>query len=331
MSKHAVNGLLIFAAIIFMALVFEGACRTVLNTGMQYHLEMWRYAVELKRIAAIHEIGHEHKPNARAHLMGVDVEINAQGLRDDDLLASVPKDAVRILMLGDSVTFGWGVSADATMSAVMERELSEFEGRSIDVINAGVGNYNTAMEVEYFLHRGQAFNPNIVVLNYFINDAEPTPTYNDPSWLARNSYAYAIIGGAWDGLSRRALGASDWREYYAGLYADDAPGWRVTRDSIAKLAEYCREHDIRLIISHIPELRELAPYPFAQVTAKLEMIAESHGIEFVDLMSALEGRDPRALWVTEPDPHPNAIAHSEMGKYLATYISGNAHHLVLKE
>ena len=329
MKRFLANGLLIVVATLLMAGVFEVLCRTMLNDSMQYHVEMWRYAVELKRVAEDPEIGHEHIPGTSARLMGVDVSINNRGLRDDEVEAVKPPEVMRILMLGDSVTFGWGVPAGETMSNVLERELTTRGAGPVEVINAGVGNYNTAMEVGYFFHSGKAYAPDIVVLNYFINDTELTPTYEEVPWFARYSYAYAVIGGAWDGLKRRFLGGADWRTYYAGLYVDDAPGWRVAQESVVRLADYCHAKGIRLVIVNVPELRELIDYPFADVTAKLEAVAASHEIEFVNLLPALRGQSPSTLWVSAPDPHPNPRAHYYMGRFLADYLLHNPGRLEL--
>ena len=329
MKKCVINGFLVLAATVFMAVFFEVMCRTVLNTGMQYHVEMWRYALELKRIAEDPKIGHEHTPGTNAHLMGVDVAINADGLRNGDVEVAKPSDVTRVLMLGDSITFGWGVPFDQTMSQVLERELNDRGGQLFEVINTGVGNYNTAMEANYFFRRGKAFAPDVVVLNYFINDAEPTPKYENTNWIARYSYAYAIVGGAWDGLKRRALGEADWRDYYMSLYDDGAPGWRLAQENIRRLAAYCRANGVRFVVAHVPELRELANYPFTDVTYKLESVAAFHQVDFVDLLPAVQEQDPASLWVTEPDPHPNARAHGYLGRYLADYLMQQPGHLAL--
>lgn len=302
-----------------MALVFELACRTVLNSGSQYHIEMWKYAMQLKRISANPEIGHEHVPGGQARLMDAEVSINKDGLRDREHEKAKAPGSVRIMMLGDSTMFGWGVKQDETIARHVEEALNkDAPDAFVDVINAGVGNYNTAMEVAYFLERGMAFKPDIVVLNYFINDAEPTPVYRDVPWFARHSYAYAVLGGAWDGFKRRTEGQQDYKSYYSGLYA--APGWDLTQAAIAKLAVVCRAQGIRLIISNIPELRELKPYAFADVQTKVEAVAKANGLEYVDLLPAVENEDPKSLWVTVPDPHPNARATQLLGDYLARYL-----------
>lgn len=305
-----------------MALLFELACRTVLNSGTQYHIEMWKYAVQLKRISANPEIGHEHVPGGQARLMGAEVSINKDGLRDREHPKVKEPGDVRIMMLGDSTMFGWGVGQDETIAKHVEQTLNKDAPSAFaEVINTGVGNYNTAMEVAYFLERGIAFKPDIVVLNYFINDAEPTPVYRDVPWFARHSYAYAVLGGAWDGFKRRTEGAQDYKAYYAGLYS--APGWERAQTAIAKLAETCRAQGIRLIVTQIPEMHELKPYAFPDVQQKVEAVAKANGAEYVDLLPAVENEDPASLWVTVPDPHPNARATKLMGEYLARYLAAN--------
>jgi lysophospholipase L1-like esterase len=282
---------------------------------------MWKYAVDLKRISANPEIGHEHVPGSSARLMGHDVAINSAGLRDREIPEAKPDGATRVLMLGDSITFGWGVGQNETLPVRLAEEYAK-RGAPAEVINSGVGNYNTAMEVAWFRERGLAYAPDVVVLNYFINDAEPTPVYRDVPWLARRFYAYPVLGGAWDAFKRRVTrDEQDWRSYYAGLYAEGAPGWEKAQREIAALASLCREKGIRLVIAHIPELRELAPYAFPEVQTKVQAVAAANGIEYVDLLPAVAGAPPDGLWVTVPDPHPNARAQIMFARELAEYLT----------
>lgn len=322
MKRWLGNFLALAGSAAVMAAGFEVACRTVLDTGVQYHLEMWKYAVGLKRISADPEIGHEHLPGSHANLMGHEAAINSQGLRDREIALAKPAGTKRILMLGDSIIFGWGVGQDETLPVQLERDLAGTTGDPVEVINAGVGNYNTAMEVAYFLAHGIAYTPDIVILNYFINDAEPTPVYRDVPWLARHAYAYAVLGGAWDGFKRRFTGEEqDWRSYYASLYAEGATGWQQAQKKVGELAAYCRSHGIRLIMTNIPELRELKPYAFPDVQSKIRDLAAANSIKYVDLLPAVQAEDPKTLWVTVPDPHPNARAQALMARELAGYLT----------
>lgn len=146
------------------------------DDGMQYEIEMWRYAAEIKQISRNPRIGHEHHPEASARLMRVDVAINSDGLRDRELSPDRTPGEFRIMMLGDSLTFGYGILVEKTYSKRLEAKLRN-AGHAVEVINSGMGNYNTSMEVEYFIACGAKYHPDIVLLNYFINDAELMPKY----------------------------------------------------------------------------------------------------------------------------------------------------------
>jgi len=297
-----------------IAVALEVVVRTALDDGMQFDLEMWKYARQVKRIAENPRIGHEHRPGAHAHLMGVDVAINSLKLRDQERTYARTDGARRILMLGDSITFGWGVRVEETFSSRLQARFAQ-EGIPVEVINTGVGNYNTSMEVGYFLAEGQKFHPDVVVLNYFINDAERTPSY-DVSPLERASAAYAYLKSRLDIASRMA-GASErksWEDYYHDLYRSDSPmsGWKEARQSIMELSRFCRERGILLVIAHLPEIRRLDPYPFQAESDLLRDVATEANARFLDLLPALRSEEPPRLWVTPPDPHHNGVAHGRM-------------------
>src|SRR5262245_52699397 len=88
-------------------LLLEVGTRLVLSAhGMHFAIEMWKYARTVKRPSAVAAMAHEHAPHAQAFLMGADVRISGQGLRDREYTPTPDSDAYRILVLGDSVTFG---------------------------------------------------------------------------------------------------------------------------------------------------------------------------------------------------------------------------------
>ena len=103
-------------AVLVFAVAVELTTRLVIDDGFEFDLEMWKYANALKRVSDIPGIGHEHRPNQTARLMGVDVSINAQAIRDTEYPHIKPPGSTRILMLGDSVTLGWGVKVKACLS-----------------------------------------------------------------------------------------------------------------------------------------------------------------------------------------------------------------------
>ncbi|MEA2950810.1 MAG: hypothetical protein QOJ96_330 [Alphaproteobacteria bacterium] len=300
--------LMIVGSIAFAAASIEAAVRVVIDDGMQYDLEMWKYARDLKQIASNPGIGHEHRPNSQAELMGVAVNINSKGLREREIPYKRTSD-LRILMLGDSFTEGWGVPFELTFSKRIER-LYAAHGIAAEVINAGVGNYNTVMEVNYFLSEGYKYQPDMAVLNYIPNDAEPVPHYVAPNPLMRMCRACVYLFGSVDTLLREVSLRPRWEPYYLGLYGGGtAPGWEEARKAIGKLAEYCKFHNIKLVIAHIPELRQLRDYPLQSISELVRRAAAENGAEFVDVLPELQHEDETLLWVSPSDPHPNARAH----------------------
>src|SRR5215208_4627444 len=84
------------------------------------------------------------KPGFQGRSEGTWVSVNSQGLRDGEYGAQPAPGTLRVLTLGDSVTFGPGVAAEETFSKVLERRLREADtSRTYEVLNGGVVGYNT--------------------------------------------------------------------------------------------------------------------------------------------------------------------------------------------
>lgn len=92
---------------------------------------------------------------------------NAWGLRGAEIPPVKASDRVRLLVLGDSMTYGQGVDDDETYSAVLQR----LEPR-LEVINAGVSNYSGVQELLLLQDEGAALHPDIVLVGFFWNDVE---------------------------------------------------------------------------------------------------------------------------------------------------------------
>jgi lysophospholipase L1-like esterase len=270
---------------------------------------MWKYARAVKQLSADPVLGHEHAPNRQAHLMGVDFRTNSHGLRDREIPYERVPGKLRIAMLGDSLTVGWGVPFDAMFSKRIER-LYAAAGIDAEAVNLGVGNYNTVQEVQAFLTNGHRYKPDVILLNYFVNDAEVVTPTSPPSAVMQICYACVFVAGRSDALMRQFFGRMDWAQYYLSLYGDGAStGWRDARNAISQLADYAREKRITLLVASLPELHDVGNYRLQRVTDLVRQAAEEKGVAFVDVLPYLKDQQSSKLWVTPPDPHPNAFAN----------------------
>jgi lysophospholipase L1-like esterase len=261
-------------------------------------------------------MGHEHTPNTEAFLMGVDIKINSQGLRDREIPLERTPGTGRIIMLGDSLVLGWGVQFDDILSKRLERKFAA-DGHPVEVINAGVGNYNSIQEVEYYLTRGYKFHPDLVVLNFDCNDAEPVPSYADNNFFERNSELVVVAKAALDKFMRKSGAILTWDQYYLSLFGNgDTPGWAAAKAAIHKLAVATRAQGAQLVIVHWPELHDVKNYRLQKIIDLAREEADAEGVPFIDLLQAVKGMDSSKLWLTEPDPHPNTYTQGLYTDYL---------------
>jgi hypothetical protein len=103
---------------------------------------------------------------------GVPVEVNALGFRDNrQYTLEKSPGTFRILVLGDSVTFGHGATYETTYPYLVEQRLRAWR-RDItwQVWNLGVPGYNTRQELSYLQEVGPIYKPDLVVVGFYPND-----------------------------------------------------------------------------------------------------------------------------------------------------------------
>ena len=311
-------GLLVTAIVLAVLLVVsEMTIRIYSHWSPIYDIEMSRYAIEIKTGSSNPLIGHVHKPNAEASLMGVAVKINSDGFRDREypIERGVSR---RIIFLGDSLTFGWGVEKSKTFEEILEAKLSE--RAPTEIINFGTGNYNTEQEVNLFLEKGLKYKPDEVVIFYFINDPEPTPRQSKWEIVGKSRVVTFFWSRLKSGLTM--LGQMpQFHEYYASLYSDRNPGWIAAKKALLDLRDICKKSGIELRVILLPELHLLEDYPFAAEHRKIIAFLRSNGIEARDLAQFFVAEKyPRRLWVAPDDAHPNEIGHAMIAKYSLDFL-----------
>src|SRR5262245_36253272 len=153
MRRRLFDVLGIILSLSAIVLVIETYVRLIADDGMQFDLEMWKYARDVKQLSSDPLLAHEHAPNRAAVLMGVDFQTNSKGLRDREFSYDRQPGKQRILMLGDSLTVGWGVPIEQTFSKRIEK-LFAVDGVNAEVINTGVGNDNKLQEGQCHMNAG---------------------------------------------------------------------------------------------------------------------------------------------------------------------------------
>jgi lysophospholipase L1-like esterase len=312
------NTIVFLVTILIMAVALEGFLVIQNKDGKNYDVEMWKYSRSLKIISKYERLGHEHNPGYTARLQNVDIRINDIGMRGGE--PNLKADT-KIIMLGSSITLGWGVSEEQIYPSILKRSLQAHTNTSIEVFNAGVGNYNTFREVESFFLKYNVLKPDIIVLNYFVNDAEilPAPKSN---WLLENSQLAVLLWSRLEQIKTKFGVQESFEEHYKNIYKDDFEGWILTQKSFAKLAKYANDRNVPVIVAMIPDIHNLKNYPFGFIHEKIKKLSEDNGFVFVDLYDSFKNIDkPEEIWAMPGDPHPNAKGHQMIADQLFPVLS----------
>lgn len=109
-------------------------------------------------------------PNAVKEAYWAINHINRDGFRDRDFDLIPLEGTRRILFLGDSVVYGYGIQSESTIPKQLEKEFHK-KGGKIEVLNLGVSGYETEQAVEFFKEVGLKYHPDIVIVGYTLNDS----------------------------------------------------------------------------------------------------------------------------------------------------------------
>lgn len=95
---------------------------------------------------------------------GVSYTINADSLNETrDYSEAKPDNVYRIVVLGDSITYGTHVNTKENWTEVLEDQLKECSNKKYEIINLAVPGYDNAYSVERFERRGQKYHPDLVL------------------------------------------------------------------------------------------------------------------------------------------------------------------------
>lgn len=253
-----------------------------------------------------------------------------------------PKSAgtLRMVFLGDSFTFGEGVRNEHTYAEVTAR-LLRTKGKQADPCNLGVGGYNTTQSLQAAHLIGFGLEPDVVILGYTLNDAEPPLFEIDkasgqpvrrPRELSIEAEAAPKKPPA-DGIYRLRLARAFWQaarqkelsrqtiDYYRSIHDPENKDCLESDRALRELLSECKKRDIPCIVVMFPLLFELSEeYPFFDVHQRIGSLVVDAGGTFIDVLPVLKGKDAAGLIVHPTDQHPNEWVHEIVGGLLADEI-----------
>ena len=165
----------------------------------------------------------------------------------------------RILVLGDSFTFGTGVNSEDTFVANLEDKLRE-NGFDVDVINAGVVGYSSKLELLHYKRFSRKLNPEIVIVALWENDFDDNYIYeNSPfiklrAWLGRKSMLYNLMSTVAE-IRERGKDSSLKKQdkiYFEEESEEVKIGYKIERRDLVELNKLVKEDGGIMILLILP-------------------------------------------------------------------------------
>ncbi len=253
---------------------------------------------------------------------------NKLGLRDRDFEASKPSVCRRILILGDSFTWGWGVNNEsAVFPKLLEKMLNQkidIPGvENIEVLNGGMPGSLTDQWVDLLIKTEADFQPDVVLVVFFLRDGtlvKSIPDFFDPirnnivernreSILYRYLYSYRLLKDYIDRMLVANLYTQKINRSYLGDKKQTVE-WEKAKSNIRKIEQYENKRSAVIGLVVFPILVELDErYPFRAVCNTIMEFAMKNNIPAHSLLPAFMGLNGKDLWVSPYDQHPNEKAH----------------------
>ncbi|MDH4222408.1 MAG: SGNH/GDSL hydrolase family protein [candidate division Zixibacteria bacterium] len=115
--------------------------------------------------------------------------INSKGYRDYEFTDNKTKNMTRIIIMGNSCTFGWNVDLEETYAKILEKLLNQnLPETGYEVINAGMTGYSTYQGLRLLKREILKLHPDIILISYGWNDMCPSERVDKeqkfpPQWI----------------------------------------------------------------------------------------------------------------------------------------------------
>ena len=268
-------------------------------------------------------------------------DISDYGIRDRSYPFAKSEDTFRVVVLGDSIGFGFcnndeSLKVEDTFAKILERKLNTqpLAGYSgAEVINLSVSGYDTIQEVEFFRTKGLAFDPDVVLIGYCLNDSTDSSLelklmQRTDDWGAFQEFTSHTLRGAfeWSHLARTLW--YQWSRQMRKPSSDEAkePGRRVA--GFERLQGLAKDSNFETLVAIFPNLEETSPYPELSEHEAIAQDAHDRQFSVVDLLPTFQEETGGKLLQIRGrcrEMHPDEGGHQIAARRIETFIRENYH------
>jgi len=267
------------------------------------------------------------------------VRIDSRGLRGAEVGLDKAPGMLRVLCLGDSRTFGWGLAEEETFAARTGEILGRAVGGGarVEVLNAGVNAWSYEQMAAYLEGEGMRLSPDVVVLDggnlWGVFNGEQDEAFKSAfarrvrlKNLLRRSAIYHYVMEVklrryYEALRAHAIPQAE-RPDEAG-FAREAGGRERVEKAILRIARVSAGGGAAFVLLHVPRLDEAGSAESRSVLDAKRKVAVETGSTLVDLTEDFARRGAGVF--QEADPvHPNAAGNDLIAERLAAALERTA-------
>ncbi|MCE1248396.1 MAG: SGNH/GDSL hydrolase family protein [Firmicutes bacterium] len=256
------------------------------------------------------------------------LSVNKYGFRYGDVQEKKPDGVTRIMVIGDSAAFGYGMNQDETFSALVEKQLNEnHPGRKFEVINAAVPGYTSFSSRNFFIEKGIKFKPDILIISH---NNDPDIDWDED----KNRAAPAILSPVLKVLYRSGIYMTLRREMLNRRYKSNPhlkdevpPGqgvWRVSasdmKDNLEAVFDLCKKNNIKIVVISMPRAEE-EDFPIEFYRKTMKKAADAYGGYFLDLYDQWQDTGEDDLFLDYV--HPTVKGNKKLARDLTNFLETN--------
>ncbi len=250
-----------------------------------------------------------------------DIDISSEGFRDYEHTKQNINGTYRILGLGDSFTFGFGVPFEETYLRILEKKLnqSSSDKQQYEIIKTGIPGYCLLQEFLLLKEKGADYKPDLVLIGFDINDhvdsIEPFDTVCNGFLIKRDSLqslfleerisiyknfqsiyliakALKIIKNK---ISKNREARILYNEQLRNEYKQKALSF--TSQLLQEIREFCQQREIKILLVFIPHKSQVHPdickptlfsHYFSGLDSFLEEACMENNIPYLNLLPSFE-------------------------------------------
>lgn len=281
-----------------------------------------------------------------------DFRINEAGLRSRAFRVEKEAEVFRILLIGDSIAYGFGVEQNETFSVQFEDLHSMYwpdaQGR-VEILNLGVAGYNIDQIVENLLVRGLQFDPDLIVYGFCLNDpmtysfefealkvqlSQAKASYREGlmgkrGYLLSMSRLFLLAKYAWtsahdQGSDQSKLEDKQWTaiaddsydRFFSRVY-EDVSALNRLGSGLDQLKQIAREVDVPVVTVIFPLFHHLDAYRLEQLHGKVQEMHLEREMRVYDLLRLFGNlHDSQGRVYVHNVLHPNRLGHRLAALYV---------------